>query len=128
MKSLTRTDKAHLIELQKAQKTIEVNRYEEEKGEVTEDKDLDKNLNGMRPNTPVGEGIQIKLEPKLQISADERQRAIILIQRLLRGRAMQNMMFEGKEKRLDLISELRATEEWRQASDLEEEKILIENY
>lgn len=38
------------------------------------------------------------------------------------------MMFEGKEKRLDLISELRATEEWRQASDLEEEKILIENY
>ena len=41
---------------------------------------------------------------------------------------MQNMMFEGKEKRLDLISELRATEEWKQASDLEEEKILIENY
>jgi len=23
------------------------------------------------------------------------------------------MMFEGKEKRLDLITELRATEEWR---------------
>ena len=41
---------------------------------------------------------------------------------------MQNMMFEGKEKRLDLISELRATEEWRQASEMEEEKVLIENY
>jgi hypothetical protein len=26
------------------------------------------------------------------------------------------MMFEGKEKRLDLISELRATEEWKAAS------------
>ena len=38
------------------------------------------------------------------------------------------MMFEGKEKRLDLIAELRATEEWKQASDLEEEKALIENY
>lgn len=38
------------------------------------------------------------------------------------------MMFEGKEKRLDLISELRATEEWKQASGLEEERILIENY
>jgi len=38
------------------------------------------------------------------------------------------MMFEGKEKRLDLISELRATEEWKAASDLEEEKVLIENY
>lgn len=59
---------------------------------------------------------------------DKRQRAIILLQRLLRGRAKQNMMFEGKEKRLDLIAELRATEEWKAASDLEEEKILIENY
>lgn len=38
------------------------------------------------------------------------------------------MMFEGKEKRLDLIAELRATEEWKASSGLEEEKILIENY
>jgi hypothetical protein len=38
------------------------------------------------------------------------------------------MMFEGKEKRLDLIAELRATEEWKAASELEEEKVLIENY
>jgi hypothetical protein len=37
-------------------------------------------------------------------------------------------MFEGKEKRLDLIAELRATEEWKAASDMEEEKVLIENY
>ena len=51
-----------------------------------------------------------------------------MLQRLLRGRAKQNMMFEGKEKRLDLIAELRATEEWKAASDLEEEKVLIENY
>jgi hypothetical protein len=38
------------------------------------------------------------------------------------------MMFEGKEKRLDLIAELRATEEWKASSGLEEERILIENY
>lgn len=38
------------------------------------------------------------------------------------------MMFEGKEKRLDLISELRATEEWKAASNLEEERTLIEAY
>jgi len=48
-----------------------------------------------------------------QDEKDKRKRAIILLQRLLRGRAEQNMMFEGKEKRLDLISELRATEEWK---------------
>ena len=33
-----------------------------------------------------------------------------------------------KEKRLDLISELRATEEWKAASNLEEERTLIEAY
>jgi hypothetical protein len=41
---------------------------------------------------------------------------------------MQNMMFEGKEKRLDLITELRATEEWKNNSDAPEERMLIENY
>jgi hypothetical protein len=38
------------------------------------------------------------------------------------------MMFEGKEKRLDLIAELRITEEWRQASDQQEERNIIQNY
>ncbi len=38
------------------------------------------------------------------------------------------MMFEGKEKRLDLITELRATEEWRAQSELPEEKELLKNY
>lgn len=59
---------------------------------------------------------------------DKQFRAIILLQRLIRGRAKQNMMFEGKEKRLDLISELRATEEWKQQSGLHEERVLIDNY
>ena len=57
---------------------------------------------------------------------DQRRRAVILLQRLVRGRAKQNMMFEGKEKRLDLISELRATEERKAASGLEEERTLID--
>jgi len=55
-------------------------------------------------------------------------KAIILLQRLMRGRAQQNMMFEGKEKRLDLITELRTTEEWKQNSEAPEERMLIENY
>eukprot|EP00753_Platysulcus_tardus_P015910 PLAT5336.4.p1 GENE.PLAT5336.4~~PLAT5336.4.p1 ORF type:complete len:717 (+),score=376.62 PLAT5336.4:82-2232(+) len=37
----------------------------------------------------------------------ELDNAVVLLQRLLRGRAVQNMMFEGKEKRLDLIRELK---------------------
>ena len=41
---------------------------------------------------------------------EERVQAAVLLQRLLRGRASQNMMFEGKERSLELITELRATE------------------
>lgn len=37
-------------------------------------------------------------------------------------------MFEGKEKRLDLITELRLTEEWREQADMPEERDLIQNY
>jgi len=84
----------------------------------------------MRPNTPVFNDFRQKRENNNDVlrGHDEKRRAIILLQRLLRGRAKQNMMFEGKEKRLDLISELRATEEWKAASNLEEERTLIEAY
>ena len=37
---------------------------------------------------------------------EKRELVVLLIQRLLRGRAKQNMMYDGKEKRLALIEEL----------------------
>ncbi|XP_022103155.1 cilia- and flagella-associated protein 91-like isoform X1 [Acanthaster planci] len=40
---------------------------------------------------------------------EERELAIIFLQQVIRGRAIQNMMFEGKEKRQELINELRST-------------------
>eukprot|EP01137_Pigoraptor_chileana_P011280 Opistho-2@61878 len=40
---------------------------------------------------------------------DAMDRAVIFLQQLLRGRAMQNRMFDGKERRLELIRELRST-------------------
>lgn len=82
----------------------------------------------VRPKTPPYKDITRNDNKEEMEAIDQRRRAIIMLQRLLRGRAKQNMMFEGKEKRLDLIAELRATEEWKAASDLEEEKVLIENY
>ncbi|NXL10489.1 CFA91 protein, partial [Mesembrinibis cayennensis] len=54
-----------------------------------------------RPPTP-------SLE-KPSIEEEETELAVICLQKLLRGRAIQNMMFEGKEKRLELIQELRTT-------------------
>ena len=65
------------------------------------DEDPFKNIK-VRPDTPVYKEItRIKGAENVE-AQDKRRRAIILLQRLLRGRAKQNMMFEGKEKRLDL--------------------------
>ncbi|XP_046902229.1 cilia- and flagella-associated protein 91 isoform X1 [Hypomesus transpacificus] len=54
-----------------------------------------------RPETPVVD------EPPH--GDEERELAVIFLQKLLRGRSIQNQMFEGKEKRLELIQELRTT-------------------
>uniref|UniRef100_A0A8C2QGN4 Cilia- and flagella-associated protein 91 n=2 Tax=Cricetulus griseus TaxID=10029 RepID=A0A8C2QGN4_CRIGR len=50
--------------------------------------------------------------PTLEMSSYEEgeiEMAVIYLQKLLRGRVVQNMMFEGKEKRLELILELRTS-------------------
>eukprot|EP00744_Colponema_vietnamica_P007905 GILI01011317.1.p1 GENE.GILI01011317.1~~GILI01011317.1.p1 ORF type:complete len:667 (-),score=237.22 GILI01011317.1:198-2198(-) len=59
---------------------------------------------------------------------EDRQAAVLLLQRLIRGRAVQNIMFEGKEKRLDLINELRSEEEWDKSAVEDEEKQLLQAY
>jgi len=55
-----------------------------------------------RPQTPT-----LPDEPE---EAEEQNQALILLQKLIRGRAVQNMMFEGKERRAELIFELRESE------------------
>uniref|UniRef100_UPI00398F77A6 cilia- and flagella-associated protein 91 isoform X2 n=1 Tax=Pristiophorus japonicus TaxID=55135 RepID=UPI00398F77A6 len=55
----------------------------------------------LRPPTPT-------VEPPPE-GKEEKDLAIIYLQKLIRGRAIQNMMFEGKEKRIELINELRIT-------------------
>ncbi|XP_005345035.1 cilia- and flagella-associated protein 91 [Microtus ochrogaster] len=50
--------------------------------------------------------------PTLELRSSEegeKEMAVIHLQKLLRGRVVQNMMFEGKEKRLELIMELRTS-------------------
>ena len=125
-----------MAQLKKAQASIDATlKQQQQKEQVVVDDSLINQIK-MRPDTPVysdfkrndlkDENYDKKLE--IMLEDDKKKRALILLQRLVRGRAMQNMMFEGKEKRLDLISELRATEEWKAASGLEEERLLIENY
>jgi len=60
--------------------------------------------------------------PSVQVPSqieEEEELALIFLQKLLRGRAIQNMMFEGKEKRLELIQELRSTHALQEAGQLE---------
>lgn len=104
-----------MIALKKAQSSIDI---AIKKTEIKDNGEKDENLLKkvkVRPPTPVYLGSRVSNENAFE-AQDSKQRSIILIQRLMRGRAHQNMMFEGKEKRLDLISELRATEEWKAAS------------
>lgn len=63
-----------------------------------------------RPPTPVLE--------RPSIEEEERELAVICLQKLLRGRAIQNKMFEEKEKRLELIRELRTTHALQENGEL----------
>jgi len=58
---------------------------------------------------------------------EEQDAAVLLLQRIIRGRAYQNRMFEGKEKRLDLINELRAAERHAEAASTGEERRYVEH-
>merc|ERR1719335_1756422 len=68
-----------------------------------------------RPETP-------RVKEDVLPEEEEQEAAVLLLQRVVRGRAYQNRMFEGKEKRLDLINELRAAERWAEAASTEDEK------
>lgn len=60
-----------------------------------------------RPPTPT---VEIPSEEE-----EERELAVIFLQQVIRGRAIQNMMYEGKEKRMELIKELRSTHALQEA-------------
>jgi hypothetical protein len=59
---------------------------------------------------------------------EAREEAIILFQRLILGRALQNVMFEGKEKRLALIEELLVVSNIKELDKAKEQELLIEQH
>jgi len=64
----------------------------------------------------------------LDEAEENKQLAVIFLQQIIRGRAIQNNMFEGKEKRKELIQELRSThalQEKEQAMKRHEEKATL---
>lgn len=131
-KQLSRKDRDHQAALDKAHQYIEL-ASEQQRAEAANEKEEESKLT-LRASTPTAYREVQKEERLLSkdkyewAKKDKKSRAVILLQRLLRGRAEQNMMFEGKEKRLDLIAELRATEEWKRHSETQEENMLIDTY
>merc|ERR1719443_1325751 len=72
-----------------------------------------------RPETP-------RVKEDVLPEEEEQEAAVLLLQRIIRGRAYQNKMFEGKEKRLDLINELRAAERFAETATTGEERRYLE--
>lgn len=77
-----------------------------------------------RPRTPDVTSIDRADNDNLPLYA-----AITLLQRLIRGRAVQNSMFEGRYRRSELIAELRASSEYEQTvlENPEESQFLAES-
>lgn len=121
-KSYNRKEIKHRSALAKAQKAIDIKYKQPSEGE-------DKEGPGRhsvaeireRPDTPTVEVSETDDEAGTYV-------AVILLQRLLRGRAIQNAMYEGKEKRLDLIGELRRCGEMIELTEEEKEKEILEAY
>ncbi|CAG5116047.1 unnamed protein product [Candidula unifasciata] len=63
-----------------------------------------------RPPTPEVEILEDYPNRILELEAEENKHlAVIFLQQVIRGRAIQNNMFEGKEKRRELIAEIKST-------------------
>lgn len=69
-------------------------------------------------------------EKKVEVKTDDVNiiEEIILLQRLLKGRKEQNLMYQGKFKRTELIKELRAADYWKSNGVTEEENTVLDNY
>ena len=121
-KGYSRKEIKHRAALAKAQKAVDIINKSPSEGEDSKGPgrhsvaDLRE-----RPETPVVEPSETDEEAGTYV-------AVILLQRLLRGRAIQNAMYEGKEKRLDLIGELRRCGEMIELTEEEKEKEILEAY
>ncbi len=115
-------EKTHLAQLKKAQADLWGNQNKKKKNSYSGKYDLNIQNVVPRPDTPyfdkrtelvdyphqminLDKSKMAEAENKIK-AKEQKHRAAILIQKLLRGRAIQNSMFDGKEKRLALIEEL----------------------
>jgi hypothetical protein len=142
-KKYAKLQKEHQKQLKEAQNDINGERKKKVADEA-EDRDDDNNFQKIviRPETAVhqfindidnlvadtskAENVNAKKEAFAKHSSQEQ--AVLLLQRLIRGRAVQNLMFEGKEKRLALIDELLLVNDIPLLAKEEDEKLLVNQH
>lgn len=66
------------------------------------------------------------IRKRVQIRYSQKELAVLLLQRLIRGRSMQNIMYEGKEKRMALIDELLKVADIQDLPEEQTEDILMQ--
>ena len=87
----------------------------------------DSNMNIQEFKTGMSKG-DLQKESGSTKDSIKREVAIIFLQRILRGRAQQNIMYEGKEKRLALIEELLIVAKIPDLDEAEAEEILLKEH
>ncbi|CAD8060087.1 unnamed protein product [Paramecium sonneborni] len=143
-KDYTRLEIQHKIEVNKARNQIYGSNNQDQSNESQADHIGNKNII-IRPPTPTYnqefengdlKKQEIKFENYEQFKEeaikkqgeDKRNSAVVLLQRLFRGRAMQNIMYEGKEKRTALIEELLTVAKIPDLPEAEQEEILMQQH
>ena len=130
VKGLTRAETQHIDQLEKAQATIQAQLVQVKKEQAEKKGEEKTEKKGQTDQAYLFDEFQ-RVDDEAGVKdmttnkRDRQRKAVILLQRLIRGRAVQNLMFEGKEKRLELIAELRACENYLKASNAEEQDALI---
>lgn len=120
-KHKTRKELSHKAALAKAQRALDLvynppsDRDEKGQGKYSMSEFIP------RPATP-------RMERPMTEDVERRMISLLMLQRLLRGRAIQNAMYDGKEKRLNLISELRGAGEAIDLTESQQEQELLKAY
>jgi hypothetical protein len=146
----TKLETHHRIELKKALVDLTGENRNQNKEEKVAKDDGFKEDYIARPDTPIGhrqyqdmekhiedytssqkntdsKGTYMKLKEDYQ-KWYKKEEAIILFQRLIEGRAVQNLMFEGKEKRLALIAELLIVSNIDELDKEKEQELLVQQH
>ena len=114
-------------DLERASRQIQSDKDAAQSGESSPQKKEKKKERAQLPAAWREERSEVERPPTPRVARrdpqeEELEAALKLVQRLLRGRAVQNQMFQGKESRIELIRELRRADELAAEAEQRQQK------